>query len=130
MGMEFRKGCQKGKAVGDNAIIHGYFNKEINLGAGMAGNIISNHNIGPDLNELDLEERKRKRVGLNGSMDLDKNFDVTISDSGLSTDDCTESSSLHWLSLLFKLARDNELLKLEVYGLCESSYSSSPKRSS
>lgn len=50
---------------------------------------------------FDLEERKRRRVGLNKSMDLDKNFDITTTDYGLSTGDCTESS----ISTLAKLAQ-------------------------
>lgn len=68
-----------------------------------AGNNNSSLSDGPGLNELDgldLEERKRKRIGLNVTMDLDNKFGALKTDSGLSNTDCTESSS----SLLAKLA--------------------------
>lgn len=45
--------CRKGKAVGDNALIQGFVNKEINMRAGVAGNINPRYNIGLGLDELD-----------------------------------------------------------------------------
>lgn len=82
----------------------GFGNKDIILETVEAGKNISTETIGPDMeepNKLELEERKRKRIGPHTVMDSNNNFEITKPDFGLSTGDYSESSS----TLLAKLAQ-------------------------
>lgn len=87
---------EKGKGVITNTSNQGFANNEISMATEGAGKNNSNCMDGPGLDEmdgLDLEERKRKKVGLNETMDLDKNFGIAKSGSELSNVDCTGPSS-------------------------------------
>lgn len=87
---------QRRNSVNDNAHNMGYASNGDILKDRRAGNDLSQQNFGPQSGELDglvVEERKRQRVGLHDNMDLDKNYENTTSDSGLSGRDCTESST-------------------------------------
>lgn len=85
----------------DNAAVMRERNKgiiiqEVNFADGSEG-IPFSTNSGPmdkELDGLDIEERKRKRVGPNESMDVVGGSSTAKSDSGLSTVDCTDSSPL------------------------------------
>ncbi|KAL8135911.1 hypothetical protein AgCh_010507 [Apium graveolens] len=77
----------------------GFDSNEIIMATEGATNNILNYTNGPGLHEmdgLDIEERKRKRTGLSVTMDP---VDTIKSDSGLSTEDCTKSSSTIWAKL-------------------------------
>lgn len=79
-------------------------NHNLNINSKVEGTLFSINNIGPTNEELiglDLEERKRKRIGLSERMDLGVDFLNTQTDSGLSKSDCTDSSD----SILAKLAQ-------------------------
>lgn len=91
---------QERKVVEDISGFLNYDKKGVREGE-LEGNV-SKEIIGPDPNELDgliVEERKRQRTGTNDNMDLDKNFNTSKPGSGLSSVDCTESSS-HVLATL------------------------------
>lgn len=92
------------KVVEDIAGCSDISKKGVILGRDKEGNYFSKQTDGPELDELNgliVEERKRQRTGLNENMDLDKSYNTVTSDSGLSREDCTESSS----SDLAKLAQ-------------------------
>ncbi|KAL8105604.1 hypothetical protein AgCh_029416 [Apium graveolens] len=71
---------------------------------GKEGNVNLKFIAGPteeELDGLDLEERKRKRIGLSDRMDVEGIVNATQSDAGLSKIDCSESST----TFLAKLAK-------------------------
>lgn len=88
---------EKGNGVTTGTPFQGFNINEISMVNEVAGKYNSNCSDGPGLDELDgldVEERKRKRIGLNETMDLDKNFGTATSGSELSNADCTGSFSL------------------------------------
>lgn len=96
-------GAKQGNVV-NRAIVTRVLNKEINSGKAVEGNsfLKDNNGLGQDeLNGLELEERKRKRVGPGDSMICGYEDNSNIMDSVLSHIDCTETSA----SVLAQLAR-------------------------